>query len=73
MEWLWGGMQYQLEHHLFPTMPKYKYAQVRPIIQKWANDNGIEYRCQSVWKIWHRNYMTMKYFASPIGNSRDAA
>lgn len=20
-EWLWGGMQYQLEHHLFPTMP----------------------------------------------------
>ena len=73
MEWLWGGMQYQLEHHLFPTMPKYKYAQVRPIIRKWANDNGIEYRCQSVWTIWRRNYMTMKYFASPIRNSRDAA
>ena len=24
-EWLWGGMQYQLEHHLFPTMPRYRY------------------------------------------------
>jgi hypothetical protein len=23
-EWLWGGMQYQLEHHLFPTMPRYR-------------------------------------------------
>ena len=22
-EWLWGGMQYQLEHHLFPSMPRY--------------------------------------------------
>jgi fatty acid desaturase len=73
MEWLWGGMQYQLEHHLFPTMPKYKYAQVRPIVQKWAKDNGIEYRCQSVWTIWHRNYLTMKHFASPTGNRRDAA
>jgi fatty acid desaturase len=73
MEWLWGGMQYQLEHHLFPTMPKYKYAQVRPIIQKWAKDNGIDYRCQSVWTIWRRNYLTMKHFASPVGNSRDAA
>jgi fatty acid desaturase len=28
MEYLWGGMQYQLEHHLLPTMPRYKY-QVR--------------------------------------------
>lgn len=24
-DWLWGGMQHQLEHHLFPTMPRYKY------------------------------------------------
>ena len=24
-EYLFGGMQYQLEHHLFPTMPRYKY------------------------------------------------
>ncbi len=34
-EWLWGGMQYQLEHHLFPAMPRYKYprlvAQVRAL------------------------------------------
>jgi hypothetical protein len=22
---VWGGMQWQLEHHLFPTMPRYKY------------------------------------------------
>ncbi len=27
-EWLWGGMQYQLEHHLFPTMPRYKYPRL---------------------------------------------
>ena len=64
MEWLWGGMQYQLEHHLFPTMPKYNYARVRPMIQRWAKENGMDYRCEPVWTIWYRNYQTLKYFAS---------
>ena len=73
MEWLWGGMQYQLEHHLFPTMPKYKYVRVRPILQKWAKENGIEYRCESVWSIWRRNYLTMKHFAGQSTNNIDAA
>ena len=73
MEWLWGGMQYQLEHHLFPTMPKYKYAKLRPIIQKWAKENNIEYRIESVWAIWRRNYLTLKHFACQTTNSRDAA
>ncbi|CAF2778583.1 unnamed protein product [Rotaria sp. Silwood2] len=63
MEWLWGGMQYQLEHHLFPTMPKYNYARLRPILQRWTKENGIRYRCESVWSIWHRNYLTLKHFA----------
>ncbi|CAF0882545.1 unnamed protein product [Adineta steineri] len=63
MEWLWGGMQYQLEHHLFPTMPKYKYARLRPIVKQWANDNGIDYKIESVWSIWYRNYQTLRYFS----------
>ena len=39
-EWLWGGMQYQLEHHLFPTMPRYRYPQLQPILRQWCDDNG---------------------------------
>lgn len=40
-EWLWGGMQYQLEHHLFPSMPRSKYPKLRTILQKFANDNNV--------------------------------
>jgi fatty acid desaturase len=64
MEWLWGGMQYQLVHHLFPTMPKYNYVHVRPIVQQWAKENGVKYKCESVWSIWYRNYQTLKHFSS---------
>ena len=40
-EWLWGGMQYQLEHHLFPSMPRSKYPLLKPILQKFAAENQI--------------------------------
>lgn len=40
-EWLWGGMQYQLEHHLFPSMPRSKYPKLRPILTKFAEENDI--------------------------------
>lgn len=43
-EWLWGGMQYQLEHHLFPTMPRYKYPALVPHVKKFAEDNNLEFR-----------------------------
>ncbi|CAF1190814.1 unnamed protein product [Rotaria sordida] len=69
MEWLWGGMQYQLEHHLFPIMPKYNYARIRPILQKWTKENGIHYRCENVWSIWYRNYLRLKYFTNQIKNT----
>jgi len=40
-EWLWGGMQYQLEHHLFPSMPRSKYPLLKPILQRFAKENNI--------------------------------
>merc|ERR1712205_298715 len=36
--WLWGGMDTQLIHHLFPTMPRYKLHKLRPIMQEWAQN-----------------------------------
>lgn len=40
-EWIWGGMQYQLEHHLFPSMPRSKYPKLKTILQKFAKDNNV--------------------------------
>eukprot|EP00977_Amphora_coffeiformis_P012146 scaffold2992_cov214-Amphora_coffeaeformis.AAC.28 len=40
-EWLWGGMQYQLEHHLFPSMPRNRYPQLKERLQKFAAENNV--------------------------------
>lgn len=65
MEWLWGGMQYQLEHHLFPTMPKYYYSSICDRVEKFAKENGLDYRVDTMFQIWRRNYDTLRYFAQP--------
>eukprot|EP01116_Phalansterium_solitarium_P016175 TRINITY_DN36_c0_g1_i1.p1 TRINITY_DN36_c0_g1~~TRINITY_DN36_c0_g1_i1.p1 ORF type:complete len:391 (+),score=133.43 TRINITY_DN36_c0_g1_i1:130-1302(+) len=62
--YLWGGMQFQLEHHLFPTMPKYRYQALVPLLQKWARENGVEYRWSPAIEIFKMNFNTMKKFAA---------
>jgi len=57
-EWLWGGMQYQLEHHLFPSMPRSKYPALRERLIKFANDNKIPggYRESGEFEILYMNW-----------------
>jgi fatty acid desaturase len=55
-EWLWGGMQYQLEHHLFPSMPRAKYPLLlRERMMEFAkgkkNVPGISYHESGEWEI----------------------
>jgi fatty acid desaturase len=38
---LWGGMQYQLEHHLFPSMPRSKYPLLRERLIQFSKENNI--------------------------------
>ncbi|CAN0306112.1 unnamed protein product, partial [Phaeothamnion confervicola] len=58
--YVWGGMQRQLEHHLFPTMPRYKYEALAPLVQQFAADNDLEYRITDQWKILTDNVENLK-------------
>ena len=59
-EWLFGGMQYQLEHHLFPSLPRYKYWKLAPIARQWAAENGIEYRAAGLCDMMRMHINTLK-------------
>lgn len=58
-EFFFGGMQYQLEHHLFPTMPRARYPALRPIITEWAKENGLEHKLSGIAEICRMNFDTM--------------
>jgi fatty acid desaturase len=42
-DFLMGGLNYQIEHHLFPSMPRPCLRQARPIVQAYCRDHGIPY------------------------------
>eukprot|EP00003_Mantamonas_plastica_P012271 TRINITY_DN221_c3_g1_i1.p1 TRINITY_DN221_c3_g1~~TRINITY_DN221_c3_g1_i1.p1 ORF type:complete len:417 (+),score=103.49 TRINITY_DN221_c3_g1_i1:403-1653(+) len=60
MAYLWGGMEYQLEHHLFPKMPRYYFPALVPILEKFAEENGLERRESTVWEILKMNFETYR-------------
>lgn len=64
-EWIWGGMQYQLEHHLFPSMPRSKYPLLRSRLKKFAEDNQIKggYRETNEFEILKMNWELYKKVA----------
>jgi fatty acid desaturase len=41
---LWyGSLNYQIEHHLFPTMPRLNMRRAQPIIREFCAERGIDY------------------------------
>lgn len=64
-EWIWGGMQYQLEHHLFPSMPRNRYPRLKERLQQFATDNNIPggYRESGEWEILKMNWDLYKEVA----------
>lgn len=41
--WLMGGLNYQVEHHLFPSMPRLHLSQARGIVRDYCAANDVPY------------------------------
>jgi fatty acid desaturase len=42
--WFSGGLNHQIEHHLFPAVSHYYYPQISPIVQETCKEFGLDYR-----------------------------
>ncbi len=42
-DWLLGGLNYQIEHHLFPNMPRFALRHARPLVQAHCAEHHIAY------------------------------
>ena len=43
VDFAYGGLNYQIEHHLFPAMPRINFNKCKPIVEKFCKENGIPY------------------------------
>ncbi|KAL8170052.1 UNVERIFIED_CONTAM: hypothetical protein K2H54_062488 [Gekko kuhli] len=43
-DWFSGHLNFQIEHHLFPTMPRHNFWKVTPLVKSMCAKYGIEYQ-----------------------------
>jgi len=48
-DWWMCYLNYQIEHHLFPTMPQFRHVKVRDRVIKLAEKHNIPYYCMTYW------------------------
>jgi linoleoyl-CoA desaturase len=55
-KWTCSGLQYQVEHHLFPTLSHVQLAKAAPIVREFCERNGLPYNTMSwpkvLWRAW---------------------
>lgn len=66
LSWYIGGLNYQIEHHLFPKTCSIHYPQISPIVEKTAKEFGIPYNCHETFReAVASHYRTLKKFGDP--------
>jgi fatty acid desaturase len=48
VDFLMGGLNYQIEHHLFPSMPRPNLRRAQPLVRAFCTERGVSYRESSV-------------------------
>src|SRR5215211_2673493 len=43
VDWLLGGLNYQIEHHLFPHMPRPNLRRAQPLVRAFCQQHGLPY------------------------------
>ncbi|SCL26230.1 fatty acid desaturase family protein [Micromonospora inyonensis] len=49
---LLGGLNYQIEHHLFPSMPRPNLRHVRPLVRRFCAEHQVPYHETTLWRSW---------------------
>ena len=45
-----GGLNYQIEHHLFPHVCHLNYPRIAPIVRATCEEFGVHYQCYPTWR-----------------------
>jgi acyl-lipid Delta6-acetylenase / acyl-lipid (9-3)-desaturase len=48
--WFMGGLHYQVEHHLFPMVPRHNLKYLKPEVEALCKKHNVPYRCTGLWE-----------------------
>ena len=50
VDYMYGGLNYQIEHHLFPNMPRNRFKEAKEVVKGFCRDHGLPYHETGVWQ-----------------------
>jgi len=49
VDWFCGGVQYQVDHHLFPMMPRNNMAKCHKLVESFCKEWDVQYHEADMW------------------------
>lgn len=49
VDWFCGGLQFQVDHHLFPQIPRHNLAKVHTLVESFCKQHGVSYHEASIY------------------------
>jgi fatty acid desaturase len=68
----YGGLNYQIEHHLFPRMPRNKLKEAQPIIRGFCQEHSISYHETGVLQSYREILQHLHEVGAPLRKARKA-
>ncbi|WP_239076683.1 fatty acid desaturase family protein [Actinocatenispora rupis] len=65
-DWLLGGLNYQIEHHLFPSMPRPALRRAQPIVRAYCAELGVPYEEESLPRSYARALHALHDVGTPL-------
>ena len=59
-DWFHGGLQFQIEHHLFPRIPRPNLRKVSELVKPFCKENNLEYKSVSFFNGLKLVYLSLK-------------
>jgi fatty acid desaturase len=69
-DWLYGGLNYQIEHHLFPSMSRNRLRPAQRIVAAFCRERGIPYHETSVVRSYVEIMASLRAAAAPLNPRR---
>jgi fatty acid desaturase len=74
-DFMYGGLNYQIEHHLFPIMPRNNLGKARKIVMDFCRRRGVDYHETSTLQSYREILASLHQASAPLrrGNSKAVA
>lgn len=72
-DYLLGALSCQIEHHLFPAMPRCRLREAAPLVREFCRERGVGYRETGIREAYPEVYRHLEVVAIPLRRLRRRA